>query len=79
MSALISPVGSAGRAHGSAYTEPRLVPVLTSDWNSYCLYCAHWFFGRYLSGCERCHEPIFRWVHSADLKHFRSRSSLEGF
>jgi hypothetical protein len=54
-------------------------PVFGSDRNSFCLPCAQWFFGQDLDRCPRCHVAIFRWVHSADLKFFASRSSLHGF
>ena len=73
-------VGSAGRAHGSAYTEPRLLAApATSDYSSFCLICATWYFAQRVHTCSKCHAGIFRWVRNDDLKLFRSRSSLSGF
>jgi hypothetical protein len=73
-------VGTAGRAHGAAATLPRkLAAEAVSDWNSYCLICAHWHFGGLDAWCSRCHSPIFRWVHDDDLHLMRSHSSLGAF
>lgn len=80
MSALPVIVGSAGRALGSAATLPReLARPATSDYSSFCLICASWYFGENRTHCEKCAAPIFRWVLTDDLHHFHARSSLGGF
>lgn len=54
-------------------------PVRSSDLNSYCIYCATWHFGLPLTRCSKCAGVIYKWVPSADLKLYRSRSSLAAF
>lgn len=80
MSAATVVVGSAGRAHGSMTMGKRLPRELaapaTSDYSSFCLICASWYFGQHHTHCEKCGAPIFRWVLSSDLHHFRARTSL---
>lgn len=73
-------VGSAGRAADSTVHGPlQPASLATSNYSSFCLTCASWYFAREEQRCTKCGEPIFRWVLTSELKHFRSRSSLEGF
>ena len=66
--------GSAGRVRRAApLPEP---PPRSSDLTSYCLICAHYFFGERLERCTRCKSPIFRWYPNEDLRLFRSRGTL---
>jgi len=65
--------GSAGRAR---LRDALPAPAYAVGWNSYCLICAHWYFGRYEAACERCHSPIFRWVATPELRLFRSGTPL---
>jgi len=73
-------IGSAGRAAGSTVRHIRALPApAQSDYSSFCLSCASWYFSRNEQRCEKCGDRIFRWVHNGELRHFRSRSSLGGF
>jgi hypothetical protein len=77
MSVALPAIGSAGRAAGSAERAERaLPPVPSSDYSSFCLTCASWFFCRHILTCEKCRADIFRWVRSDELRFFRSRTSL---
>lgn len=79
MAALLT-VGSAGRAADSTKHGPLTIAApATSNYSSFCLCCASWYFERHVQSCTKCGVPIFRWVLTSELKHFRSRSSLEGF
>lgn len=79
MAALMT-VGSAGRAADSTKHGP-LVPAAlsTSNYSSFCLTCASWYFANHCERCTKCGSAMFRWVLTSELKHMRSRSSLEGF
>jgi hypothetical protein len=77
VSVALPAIGSAGRALGSATRSPRELPVpATSDYSSFCLICASWYFCQHLLQCSKCRADIFRWVHTDDLRFLRSRSSL---
>lgn len=54
------------------------LPALSqaTQWNAYCIYCAHWHFGQQYEKCPRCHGFIFRWVPTEDLRFFCCASTL---
>jgi hypothetical protein len=68
-------IGSGPYAIGTRGPRVLAAPA-TSDYSSFCLMCASWYFYQHLPQCSKCHSDIFRWVTSDDLRFFRSRSSL---
>jgi hypothetical protein len=67
-------IGSAGRVRFSE-VDTRVVATNGLD-NSYCLICAHWFFGEHLATCPRCRHFIYQWVPTCDLYMLRAHSTL---
>jgi hypothetical protein len=77
MSISLPAIGSAGRAAGSAERAVReLPPPPQSDYSSFCLVCASWYFCQHLLTCPKCRADMFRWVANGDLRFFRGRTSL---
>lgn len=75
-------VGSAGRTVWSVRRrEPRQLRVAPghSDYSSFCLTCASWYFSESRQSCSKCGSLIFRWIPNCDLRFFQSRTSLRGF
>lgn len=52
-----------GRGNGEAGVRGR--------WNSFCIICAHWEFGRHIDKCPRCHAAMYFWIPTEDLKFLR--------
>lgn len=76
--AALPAIGSAGRPIGSVrrHRELRLAPAGHSDYSSYCLICASWYFSEDIQTCGKCGAHIYLWVPNADLHILRSRSTL---
>jgi len=70
---------SNSRLNGAGRARARdALPALpqSTDWNSYCLPCGHWYFGRYLESCPRCDRSIFRWLRDCELRLLHSRTPI---
>jgi len=59
-----------------ARTLDTLPAPALGDWNTYCLHCARWHWGRWVEKCGTCERRALWWIHTSELRLMKFGSPL---